>query len=103
MDVITLIISLISGAVGGNLAGSAMPDKNLGALGNTIAGLLGGGLGEFILKALGVIATAAATSQTGSVADLDLTSILASVGVGGASGGALTAIIALIKDTMQKK
>jgi len=105
MDVVTLIISLISGAAGGNIVGAAMPEKNLGALGNTIAGLIGGGLGEFILKALGVIATTAAANQAGggSVADLDITAILASIGVGGASGGALAAIIALVKDAMQKK
>ena len=49
MDIVSLIISLISGVVGGNIAGPAMQDKNLGVLGNTIAGFIGGGAGTFIL------------------------------------------------------
>jgi hypothetical protein len=37
--VINLIIQLISGVVGGNAAGAALKDYNLGNLGNTIAGV----------------------------------------------------------------
>ena len=33
MDMTSLIVNLISGAVGGNAAGAAMPDKSLGTLG----------------------------------------------------------------------
>lgn len=104
MEIVNLIISLISGAAGGNIAGAAMPEKNLGTLGNTIAGLVGGGLGEFILKLLGVLATTGVAGQAGATApELDLTSILASIGAGGASGGILTAVVALIKSALQKK
>lgn len=105
MDIVNLIISLVSGAVGGNVAGAAMPDKNLGTAGNTILGLLGGGVGDFILKALGVLATTQLTNATGAAPStgLDLASILASIGAGGVSGGVLTAIIALIKDAVAKK
>ena len=46
MDVVSLLINLVSGAAGGNLAGAAMPDKSLGTLGNTVAGLVGGGPGR---------------------------------------------------------
>jgi|694.fasta_scaffold100244_2 uncharacterized membrane protein YeaQ/YmgE (transglycosylase-associated protein family) len=52
-----LLISLLSGIVGGNIAGAAMPsDKNLGALGNSVAGFFGGGIGGYILQALGILA-----------------------------------------------
>lgn len=44
--------TLISGAVGGNAARAAMPDKSLGTLGNSLAGLLGGGVGGTIVQAL---------------------------------------------------
>jgi uncharacterized membrane protein YeaQ/YmgE (transglycosylase-associated protein family) len=44
MDVMSLLVSLISGAVGGNVAGAAMKDKSLGTIGNSLAGILGGGL-----------------------------------------------------------
>jgi len=102
MDIITLIISLISGAAGGNIASAAMPEKNLGAIANTVAGLIGGGLGEFILKALGVLASSGVAGQAGP-AELDLSSILASIGIGGVSGGSLTAIITLIKNALENK
>lgn len=98
MDVLNLIISLVSGAVGGNIGGAAVSEKNLGGIANTIIGLLGGGAGDLILKALGIIDS---TSVPG--AGLDLTSILTTIGVSGVSGGALTAIVALIKDAIQKK
>lgn len=48
MDLAGLLISLISGAVGGNVAGAAMQDKSLGVVGNSIAGIVGGGLGSTI-------------------------------------------------------
>jgi len=50
MDLVTLLISVISGAVGGNIAGAAMQDKSLGTLGNSIAGVLGGGVGAALIK-----------------------------------------------------
>jgi uncharacterized membrane protein YeaQ/YmgE (transglycosylase-associated protein family) len=53
--VIGWIISLLSGIIGGNLAGGAMKEQSLGTLGNSIAGLVGGGLGGQLLSALGVL------------------------------------------------
>ena len=47
----------ISGAVGGNVA-AAMKENSLGTAGNSIAGILGGGLGGTILHS--VMGTAAA-------------------------------------------
>lgn len=102
MDIVNLIISLISGAVGGNIGGAAVSEKNLGAIANTILGLLGGGLGDFILQALGIISSTAVNGGT-PAADLDISTILANIGVSGASGGILTAVIALIKDALQKQ
>ena len=46
MDITNLIIQAVSGAVGGNVAGAAMKDKSLGPVGNSLAGLVGGGIGE---------------------------------------------------------
>ena len=37
MDFLNLIISLISGAVGGNIAGAALKDRSLGTVGNSIS------------------------------------------------------------------
>lgn len=106
MDIVNLLISLASGAAGGNIAAAALPeDKNLGTLGNTISGLIGGGAGHYILQILGVlaqagVATAAGTAAAGS--GFDVGSLLANIGASGASGAILTAIVGLIKSSMQK-
>lgn len=101
MDIINLIISLVSGAVGGNVAGAAVSEKNLGVIPNSIIGLIGGGAGDFILKALGILASTGMAGAAGG-GDLNLTSILTTIGASGVSGGALTAIVSLIKAAMQK-
>jgi uncharacterized membrane protein YeaQ/YmgE (transglycosylase-associated protein family) len=50
--IIGLIIQLVSGAIGGNIAGAAMKQYDLGTIGNSIAGLIGGGVGAQIIGAL---------------------------------------------------
>jgi uncharacterized membrane protein YeaQ/YmgE (transglycosylase-associated protein family) len=94
MDTTSLIVQLISGAVGGNLAGALMKYKSLGTLGNSLTGILGGGLGGVILNALGMAA------QGGGGG---LSSILTNVLGGGVGGGVLLAIIAAVKGAMAKK
>lgn len=103
MDLLNLIISLVSGAVGGNVAGAAMPEKNLGTVANSIIGLLGGGAGDFLLKALGVLSSAGATGAAATGSEFDIGALLANIGVSGVSGGVITAIIAQIKSAMEKK
>ena len=54
MDLTAVLIQLISGAVGGNVAGLANKAKSLGPLLNTILGALGGvGGGQLAGGALG--------------------------------------------------
>ena len=45
-----LIIQLVSGAIGGNVAGGLLKNQSLGTLGNSIAGIVGGGLGGQLLS-----------------------------------------------------
>jgi uncharacterized membrane protein YeaQ/YmgE (transglycosylase-associated protein family) len=97
MDWIGLIISLISGAVGGNVAGALMKDKSLGTAGNSLAGILGGGIGGAILQAVGLGGGEAAKGS------LDIVSIISQVAGGGVGGGLLMAIISMIKSAMAKK
>jgi len=40
---VNLIIQLIAGVIGGNAAGKSLTNYDLGAVGNTIAGAIGGG------------------------------------------------------------
>jgi uncharacterized membrane protein YeaQ/YmgE (transglycosylase-associated protein family) len=99
MNIINLVISLICGAVGGNVAGVAMKDKSLGTTGNSIAGILGGGIGGFILQLLGFSGGGAAASGSG----IDWTQVLSSVGSGGIGGAVLLIIVSFIKNAMMKK
>ena len=59
---INLIIQIISGAVGGNVAAGAAKNIDLGAIGNSIVGAIGGGAGGQILGMLiPLLANSAAT------------------------------------------
>lgn len=95
MNIISLIISLVSGAIGGNVAGAAMKDKSLGVPGNSLSGILGGGIGGVILQLLGMGGAQGAT--------LDIGTILQNIASGGVGGGILLAVIAAIKQAMAKK
>jgi uncharacterized membrane protein YeaQ/YmgE (transglycosylase-associated protein family) len=51
--IITWLLTLISGAVGGNIGGAMIKDQSLGPVVNTILGLIGGVGGGQLLGALG--------------------------------------------------
>ena len=91
-EYLPLIIQLVSGAAGGNLAGKLLPKLNLGTLGNSISGILGGGLGGYLLGMLGL----------GTDGGMDVSGILGSVAGGGVGGGVIMAIIGVIKSAMSK-
>lgn len=96
MDVIPLIIQLASGAVGGNVAGAVLKKFSLGTVGNSIVGILGGGIGGQLLGMLGV------GGASGGGGAMDVGSILTSVAGGGVGGGVLMAIIGFIRKAMGK-
>ena len=93
---ISLIIQLISGIVGGNLAGGLLKNLSLGGVGNSIAGILGGGLGGQLLGMLGMGATG------GDAGGLDIGSIIGQVAGGGVGGGVLMAVVGFIKNMLAK-
>jgi uncharacterized membrane protein YeaQ/YmgE (transglycosylase-associated protein family) len=71
-----LLTNLVTGAVGGNVAGAALKDKSLGMVGNTVAGLVGGGIGGQVLA--GLISNMGVQGLSGMGGDV------ASSGIGGA-------------------
>ncbi|MGB5870300.1 MAG: hypothetical protein WBH04_08870 [Albidovulum sp.] len=89
-----LIISLLSGAAGGNIVGKVLKNLDLGPIGNSIAGILGGGLGSQILGGL--------MGGGDAAAGMDIGSIISSVASGGVGGGVLMAIIGIVKKAMAK-
>jgi len=92
---INLIIQLIAGAVGGNAAGAAMKNIDLDALGNTIAGAIGGAGGGTLLTALLPLLQNAASSG-----NVDIGAILGQAIGGGVAGAIVTAVVGLIKNMM---
>jgi uncharacterized membrane protein YeaQ/YmgE (transglycosylase-associated protein family) len=94
MDITALIIQLVAGAVGGNAAGAALKNLSLGSIGNTIAGVLGGGLGGFLMPMLGMAGTGAE--------GMDIGAIVQNVLGGGVGGGVVMAIIGAVKKALVK-
>lgn len=94
---LSTIIGLLSGAVGGNVAGALMKQNSLGTLWNSVAGIAGGGIGSYVLSMLGI---GAGTAMEGG--GLDVSSILGIVGSGGVGGGVLMAVIGFIRRSMAK-
>ncbi len=92
-NLLPLIVQLVSGAIGGNVAGSLMKKFSMGTMWNSIIGIVGGGLGGQILGMLGL--------DLGG-GEMDLAGILGNVAGGGVGGGVIMAVVGLIKNAMNK-
>src|SRR5262245_59095677 len=86
-SVVSLIIQLLSGAAGGNIAGALLKKFSLGPLGNSIVGILGGGIGGQLLSMIGM------AGKGGVVSD---------IAGGGVGGAVLMIIVGVIKQAMSK-
>ena len=84
-SLLPIIIQLISGAAGGNIAGALMKNLSLGTAGNSIAGIVGGGIGGQLLSMIG------AGGMDG---------IVGSLASGGVGGAVVMAVIGVIKKAM---
>ena len=92
-----IIINLVAGALGGAGSGKALPQFDLGTVGNIIAGLVGGGVLGQIISA--VWPTVAASLQSGN---FDVGSIVTQIIGGGVGGAVLQIIVGAIKNAMSK-
>ena len=93
-----LIISLLAGALGGNGAAKMFKSIDMGTLWNSVAGVLGGGVGASIIAML--VGGAAPDSAMASDAALSLPGAINAVASGGVGGGVLLAIVSLVKKAM---
>jgi hypothetical protein len=103
MDITALIIQLVSGAIGGNVAGGALKKFSLGPLWNSILGIVGGGVGGQIVSAVlggGGMPDVAAGAAAGGA--LNLESIIGSIAGGGVGGGILMLIVGAIRNAMTR-
>ncbi len=89
MDIVTLLVQLISGALGGNIAGGILKKLSLGPVGNSVVGIIGGGIGGALLRALGV--------GNGSV---DTSSVISGMAGGGIGGGVLLAVVGAVRSAL---
>lgn len=94
MDYVPLLIQLISGALGGNIAGSLLKNMSLGTLGNSIAGIVGGGVAGQVLEQ--VFHTGVAGGA------LDPVAIITQIVGGGVGGGILMAIVGAVRNAVAK-
>lgn len=81
-----LILNLVSETFGGNVVGRLIGSLNQGTIINSIAGILGGGLGGSILGMLG------APDMAGMAVDavgMDIGALLGQVASGGGGGGCI--------------
>lgn len=85
----SIIIQLIVGAVGGNGAAAVLKKYDLGLIGNTVAGLIGGGVGGQLVSTL-----------LGSAAPAGLAGDVAGAGTGGAL---LIVLVGVVKQFLVKK
>jgi len=92
-----IVTDLIAGGVGGNIAAAVLKKLDLGPVGNTIAGIVGGVGGGQLLSML-TSGGAAAASGGG----MDMSSILGNVAGGGVGGAIVMAIVGAIKTQMSK-
>jgi len=97
MNVMGIVTDLIAGGVGGNIAAAVLKKLDLGPVGNTIAGIVGGVGGGQLLSML-TSGGAAAASGGG----MDMSSILGNVAGGGVGGAIVMAIVGAIKTQMSK-
>jgi uncharacterized membrane protein YeaQ/YmgE (transglycosylase-associated protein family) len=83
-----IIINLVAGALGGNAVAKTAPKFDMGMLGNTIAGAVGGGvLGQIVAAVLPTLLSG----------DLSVGGIVASLVSGGAGGAIVTALIGALR------
>jgi uncharacterized membrane protein YeaQ/YmgE (transglycosylase-associated protein family) len=104
MTLTAIILQLISGGVGGNVAGAVLSKLNLGPVANSILGIIGGLITGQVVNSMGSggVSAAAAAATAAANSGFDMSSILANVGGAGIGGAVLTAVVGLIKSKISK-
>lgn len=109
-SLIPIIVQLVAGAAGGGALGQLVKNVNLGAVGNIVAGAVGGvggtwlatmipGLDGLVSGAAGIAADGGAEAMSG----LDMGALVGQGVTGLVGGGVLTGIAGLIKNSMGDK
>jgi uncharacterized membrane protein YeaQ/YmgE (transglycosylase-associated protein family) len=104
MEILSLLITLLSGLAGGHAAAAVAPTVDLGKLGNSISGVLGGGLGAYALQALDLLNKSGVLNHGAEAVapGFDLGALLAHIGSSGIGGALLTFIVGYLRNATQK-
>ena len=86
-----LIVNLVGGAAGGNIAGALLKNLSLGTRGNSVAGILGGGVASQFLPEL-----------LGAAGSMDIGGIVAQLASGSIGGAVTLIIVGLVKNMFAK-
>src|SRR5262245_44195792 len=87
MDLTSLLVQVVAGALGGSAAGAAAPQYSLGTLGNAIAGAIGGGI---VGQLIGAVAASAVEGWVGDIGGVAV------------DGGVLMSLDGVIKNVASK-
>jgi hypothetical protein len=96
IDIVTLLVQLVSGALGGNIVGGILRRLSLGVVGNTLAGIIGGGIGGQLLTVLYDLPGAAPTGG------LDPTALGGQVASGAIGGAVVMLVVGILKSLFAK-
>jgi hypothetical protein len=99
MDIVTLLIQLVSGAAGGTVAGGMFKSLSLGGFGNTLAGVVGGGLGSQIVNSM----LGASAAAIGANTEPDIGAIITQIAGGGVGGSILVMLVGILKQAFQPR
>lgn len=93
--VISYVVQLVAGAVGGVGTGKALKSADLGTIGNVIAGAVGGVGGTWIATLIPALQSMLAGGGAGALVGQGVSGLV--------GGGVLTVIAGLIKNAMAPK
>lgn len=102
--ILPIIVQIVAGVIGGNALGTVLKNINLGPLGNSIAGAVGGVGGTWLagmIPGLATLVAAGAPAATGA-GGLDMSMLLGQGVTGLVGGGILQAIAGTIKNMSAK-
>ena len=101
--IVPLLVQLIAGAAGGNVIGQVIKQLNLGPVGNSVAGAIGGLAATWLASKVpgldGLVGMAGAAPAAGG---LNGGALAGQAVTGLVGGGVLSAIIGAIKSSMAK-
>jgi uncharacterized membrane protein YeaQ/YmgE (transglycosylase-associated protein family) len=91
IDLTTLVVQLLSGAIAANIVGAVLRGLSLGTLGDTVAGLIGGAVGGAL------ITTLYSLPEASFAAGMDPMALAHQAAAGAGSGAVVTVVLGILR------